>query len=569
MGRFYIGLATTVHDPALAIVDEAGEVLFAEATERRLQYKRALHCIPDEPMGIGRVIDAHCGQNPELVVAHSWLERRWKSPLFRAGFKIVDRRISPLLAPTIIGQMNSFDLAGRNLAHRLHERETGGHILEHRYYDHHLSHAAAACFSSAFQEAACAVIDANGEHSSESFFHYIDGAIRPLGRRRLKSFSRNGSLGVFYAGLCVACGFDPLRGEEWKVMGLAPYGKRDDQLYAKMEKLLRVDDIRLVGNNWQMLQELASMRRPTGVDALECADLAHTGQCFFGDLMEELLKNLHNRCPSPRLVLSGGCALNSAFTGQIKERTPFDQIYVFPAPADDGNAVGAALLAQRQDHPAAAVRDDVLSPYLGSTLRADALERVETLGGLSPVPCTAEDLPAQVAARLADGKILGVARGRAEFGPRALGNRSILADPRDADVKDRLNAGVKFREEFRPFAPAILHEEGPSWFQDYQESPYMERALRFRPEIRERVPGVVHVDGTGRLQSVKKEWNPWFHSLLLEFHERSGVPILLNTSFNVMGKPIVHSVEDALSVFFTSGIDALVLEDKLYDKRAP
>jgi carbamoyltransferase len=167
---------------------------------------------------------------------------------------------------------------------------------------------------------------------------------------------------------------------------------------------------------------------------------------------------------------------------------------------------------------------------------------------------------------IAQHKVVAVMQGRAEFGPRALGHRSILADPRSAKMKDRLNDEVKFREQFRPFAPSVLLEHAKDWFEDWQPSPYMERTLRFRPEKRERVPAVVHVDGTGRLQTVSKELSPRFHELISRFYELTSVPMVLNTSFNVMGKPIVHSVEDAAAVYFTSGIDALVIEDCLFEK---
>jgi carbamoyltransferase len=154
-------------------------------------------------------------------------------------------------------------------------------------------------------------------------------------------------------------------------------------------------------------------------------------------------------------------------------------------------------------------------------------------------------------------------QGRAEFGPRAQGNRSILADPRRAEMKDRINSTIKFREEFRPFAPSILAEYGPAYFEDYQDTPYMERALRFRPEVRGEVPAVVHVDGTGRLQTVTREMNSRFYDSIAAFRDLTGVPLVLNTSLNVMGKPIVHTVEDAVGLFFTSGLDALAIDDWL------
>ena len=206
------------------------------------------------------------------------------------------------------------------------------------------------------------------------------------------------------------------------------------------------------------------------------------------------------------------------------------------------------------------------TPYLGSEIDAEVIGRFATLGELQGL----EHIPGAIAQRtarlLADGKIVGWVQGRAEFGPRALGHRSILADPRAPDIKDRINQRVKFREEFRPFAPAILDEFGDEYFEQYQPSRYMERTLRFRAGMIDRVPGVVHADGTGRVQSVRAEWDPLFCALLRHFHALSGVPMLLNTSFNIMGKPIVHSLEDCLGMFFTTGLDALVVGDYLLKK---
>jgi carbamoyltransferase len=196
----------------------------------------------------------------------------------------------------------------------------------------------------------------------------------------------------------------------------------------------------------------------------------------------------------------------------------------------------------------------------------ESLENVRRLSRISGLEVVGDAVARRAAELLANGKIIGWVQGRAEFGPRALGNRSILADPRPADMKEKINARVKFREEFRPFAPSILHEHGDEYFHDYQESPYMERTLTFREEVRDRVPSVVHVDGTGRLQTVRKEWNPRYYELIEEFFRLTGVPLILNTSFNVMGKPIIHSVEDAIAVFYTTGLDALVIEDMLVQK---
>jgi carbamoyltransferase len=196
----------------------------------------------------------------------------------------------------------------------------------------------------------------------------------------------------------------------------------------------------------------------------------------------------------------------------------------------------------------------------------ETLRQLVAFGGIGKLTHCGDDAPRHAASLLADNRVIGWVQGRAEFGPRALGNRSILANPGSPEIKDRINSTVKFREEFRPFAPAILHEFGSDYFHDYHASPYMERTLRFRDKAASQVPGVVHADGTGRVQTVQQQWNPRFHALVSEFHRLTDIPLVLNTSFNVMGKPIAHSVEDALAVFFTSGLDALFIEDVLIEK---
>jgi carbamoyltransferase len=268
---------------------------------------------------------------------------------------------------------------------------------------------------------------------------------------------------------------------------------------------------------------------------------------------------------SDNLAIGGGCALNSSFNGQITERTGFRHVHVPSAPGDDGNALGAACLAYQSDCPAWRPTSAMSTPFLGSPPCDDTIRTMAAFGKLKSMADPAE-VSERAARLLADDKIVGVFRGRAEFGPRALGNRSILADPRAPDIKDRINTRVKFREEFRPFAPSILDDHGPAFFEHYETTRYMERALRFRPEVRSQVPGVVHVDGTGRLQSVRREWNPPFYDLIAAFYRLTGIPLVLNTSLNVMGRPIAHSVEDALGVLFTTGLDAMIIGDYLVEK---
>ncbi|MGH2353692.1 MAG: carbamoyltransferase family protein [Chloroflexota bacterium] len=586
MTRYYIGLAASFHDPALAIVDAEGNVLFAEATERYVQDKRGFNCPPDHQLRSAELVRTYCQPDAELVLALTWsqqvldtlclgaLEQVSIYPPFLADladlfYQSEDYRFWPF--PNIKGlrtaMLGSLGQAGNNL---LFHRDVPNSFRVRRY-DHHLTHAAMGCYSSPFREAACAVVDGYGEWTSTSFFHYRDGELRPLQRRRHWLSPGTASLGMFYSLLCGLCGFSSLKGEEWKVMGLAAYGKVDPRLYDLLQPMVEAHGLEVrsglsAEEHRVRLQALRRQVRPAGTSPLEAADLARTGQEVFADTMRDLLRNLHRLGISDDLVLAGGCALNSSFNGRIVMETPFRRVHVPSAPADDGNALGAALLACREDHPAVPLPRCALSPFLGTDISRPALENLVRFGGFTELAHLPEAVAERTAQVLADGKIVGWMQGRAEFGPRALGNRSILADPRRPDMKDRLNARVKFREEYRPFAPSILHECGPAYFEDYQDSPYMERALVFRPEVRDRVPAVVHADGTGRVQSVTAERNPKFYDLLSHFHRLTGVPLVLNTSFNVMGKPIIHSVEDALGVFCTSGIDVLVIDDYLIEK---
>ncbi|MDZ4151581.1 carbamoyltransferase C-terminal domain-containing protein, partial [Methylicorpusculum sp.] len=266
------------------------------------------------------------------------------------------------------------------------------------------------------------------------------------------------------------------------------------------------------------------------------------------------------------LVLAGGCALNSSYNGQITERTGFKQAHIPSAPADDGTALGAAWLAYHRKPVKSDKPPQLLTPYLGSRISNEAINRLIQYNRSLDIRHLPDSLCEETAQLLASGAIVGWVQDRAEFGPRSLGNRSILADPRGSGMKDTINQHIKFREYFRPFAPSVLHEYGPEYFENYQESPYMDKTLTIKPAMRERIAATAHVDGTGRLQTVKEHWNPRFYRLISHFHAFTGVPVLLNTSFNVMGKPLIHSLEDAVSVFLTTGLDALVIDDYLITK---
>jgi carbamoyltransferase len=583
--RNYIGIACTGHENALAIVHSDGEVVFAECTERYLQNKRAINTPADDPIRIPKLIDEYCEPGADIVVAKSWSSLA--SSRMKADAATMLRAVSGC-DPNAhrewiqrvmfhVGMWDNFvgpnyQLAGTGVAGYCTRRNRK---LTQRGYTHHLTHAAYACLTSGFDDAICAVFDGYGEGESHGYFHYAEGSLSPLAYSRSTKnlYGSLSSLGMYYGyTICSLFGFAITNGEEWKVMGLAPYGKLDHELYELLKQHIYADGLDVVidargRDSFLVLQKYAKRKDQTYEDV---ADLAYTAQYHFNETLISILGGLFELGLSENFVFSGGCALNSSFNGLIAKRTKFKNVFVPPAPSDDGNAIGAALLAFREDHPLAKPQKKFHSPYLGSPIREDDLhpflKNAHLLGRVELAP---GDVTRHVATELARGKIVAWVQGNAEFGPRALGNRSILGDPRDSAMKKRINAIVKFREAFRPFAPSILHEYGDAYFENYSLTPYMEKTLKIRKEVRTELTAVTHVDGTGRLQSVKREWNSRFYDLIKAFHDITGVPVLLNTSLNVMGKPIVHTAGDAFNIYLSSGIDVLVIGDHVFSKARP
>ena len=579
MSTYYIGLSVTYHDSALAIVNEDGGVLFAEATERFLQNKRALNCEPDQLYRLPELLEQFCPQPSKFVIATNWRKMRplyeqivkklgvlSASGLLKTGIKKLH---SPLpnyqLHHMMACQRSSIERAGLNLVRIIAENYPNCTIA-FKDYDHHLTHAAVACYGSPFDEAACAVIDSYGEHGSMAFYRYRD---RKLERIHEAKGLNKASIGLYYMKITELCGFDWLKGEEWKVMGLAAYGKLNAELYGLLSSIIQVSGFVCKHPSetfFRQLEKLAEFKHHQGDNPEQMADVACTGQAFFADLVSRLLEHLHKTTQCEQLTMAGGCALNSSFNGQITERTGFKEVYIPPAPADDGCALGAAWLAYHDDLPKEQKPAKAVLPYLGSTIKGDALERFIRFNSAFKIEHFPETICTETARLLADGKLVAWVQGRAEYGPRALGNRSILADPRSATMQDRINETVKFREMFRPFAPSVLAEFADDYFENCQDSPYMDKTLVIREAMRDKIAAVCHVDGTGRLQTVQQEWNPRFYELIKQFQQLTQIPIVLNTSFNVMGKPLVHSLEDALTVFMTTGLDVLVINDYLITK---
>lgn len=578
MNRYYIGLATTFHDPAIAIVGPDGQLCFAEAAERYLQVKRALNQDPDALLRMPELLRQYCDKDAELVVATTWsggFATMLRLATLAGAFRLERlRRVGSRINRTLLEDDD--ELVYASLINQMQEKaglgvligaqQAFGHSrIRLRRFPHHLTHAAHACYTSAFSSAVCAVIDGMGEFGSMAFYRYDDGMLRPIGRH----WGRE-SLGFLFALATDLCGYDWRAGEEWKVMGLASYGHLDPELYDLFGRIYRLDRGRLRFASRRKIQDAVALLRTKvrarGAPPLLAADMAHVGQHVFSEIMTAVLRRLFAQGISRNLALGGGCALNSSYNGTITAATSFENLHVPCAPGDDGNAVGAALLAYAQDHPQHRRTATIQIPYVGSAMPADVIERFVLHHGGARLTHWPQQIHRRAAQLLADGKLLGWVQGRAEFGPRALGNRSILADPRKLELRARISSSVKLREDFRPFAPAILHEFGAQYFENYQEAPYMERTLRFRSDVADQVPAVVHVDQTGRVQTVKREWNARFFDLIEAFRQITGVPLLLNTSFNIMGRPLIHSLEDAVGMFYTTGLDALIVDDFLLEK---
>jgi carbamoyltransferase len=437
--------------------------------------------------------------------------------------------------------------------------------------EHHRSHAASSFFTSPFERAVVVTLDGVGEYETASI-HLGEG--NRLTKRRAIHFPH--SLGLFYSVFTQYLGFEVNEGE-YKVMGLAPYGE-PRYLDKLLGPILRLEDGGAFSLN-QRFFDFCSIerhytallvehlgvppRRPDGPIDQRHYDLAASVQRALEDAIAGLLAHLIAEYGTRDFCFAGGVALNCTANARFIREFGI-RSHIHPAAGDAGGALGAALQSIMRGRETAPLHRYAMSPYLGVRY-PDAV--IETTLAVNRTPFRKVDDPAEeIAARLAEGKVVAILHGRDEWGPRALGARSILADPRSPEMKDHLNAKIKFREEFRPFAPAVKQEAYGDWFEtlDMEESPYMLYTHKSkRPEL---TAAVTHVDGTSRVQTVAAAQNPYLYRIIEGFERRTGVPVVTNTSFNLRGEPMVSSPSDALRTFNNSGIDTLALEDYIVDK---
>jgi carbamoyltransferase len=437
--------------------------------------------------------------------------------------------------------------------------------------EHHRAHMASAFFASPFEEAAVVSVDSFGDFSSIMW-----GVGRGPQMEVMGSVQFPHSIGIFYSAFTQFLGF-PKWGDEYKMMGLAAYG--EPRFFEQVDEVVQTRgvDVRLnldyfthhirgVDLTWEggepalgpmysrkMVEVFGNPREPRTEVRQQDADLAASIQAVLEKNYFALLRGVAQATGQRKLCIAGGVALNCAANGKLFEQTPFQDLYIQPAASDGGTSIGAALYVNHQilGRPRSFVMRHV---YYGPEYSKAAIRRELDEFGVVSHEMSEDRLLDNTARELADGKILGWFQGRMEFGPRALGNRSILADPRRADMKDTLNKRIKYREHFRPFCPSVLSSAVGEYFETEYPSPFMVQAYRIKPDRRDAIPAVTHADGTGRLQTVEPDVNPLYWRLIERFGSITGVPVLLNTSFNE-NEPIVNTPRQAIECFLRTQMD--------------
>jgi len=434
---------------------------------------------------------------------------------------------------------------------------------------HHQAHAASTFFASGFDDAAVLTLDRGGDFLSTTLGHGQGNRLHTL-----REVRNPHSLGEIYTAVTGWLGFHP-NADEGKVMGLAPYGTERYVPTFRDFVHLTPDGLFEVNLSWfryqfesgplskRYLERFGPARVPESELTEHHRDVAFGVQAITEEAGLHVARALHGMTGSKNLALSGGVALNSVMNARLLAETPFEDIFIQPAAGDAGNALGAALHVWHQ--VMGKPREWRMEHAFFGPEYADA-DFKEVLASRKLPFREVADPPSEAAELLSRSKIVGWFQGRSEVGPRALGARSILADPRRAEMKDIVNAEVKHREGFRPFAPSVLDERGAEYFEGYYPNPFMLLVLPIRKEKQDVIPAVTHVDGTGRLQSVMRQGNELYYRVIEEFERRTGVPVVLNTSFNLRGEPIVHRPEEALSDFLGTGMDALFLGPYLLEK---
>ncbi|MEU3899444.1 carbamoyltransferase [Streptomyces sp. NPDC045251] len=594
MADLVLGISAYYHDSAAALVADGAPV--AAAQEERFSRKRhdpgfpgqaIRYCLAEAGVRLDDVAAVAYYEDPALKFRRVLATYLGAAPRGAASFR-------DTLPEWLSWKRDTVRTVRGNLA-----KLGAGRVPEVVARRHHESHAASAFFPSPYESAAVLCVDGVGEWATTTLWHGRGTGLRPLSEIRFPH-----SLGLLYSAFTYFCGFKVDSGE-YKLMGLAPYGT---PRYADLirEKLIDIKPDGSFRLDMRYFEYLAGQvmtgraferlfggprRRPEAALTEREFDLAASVQAVTEEVVLRLARTARRVTGEDRLCLAGGVALNCVANGKVVQEQVFDEVWIQPAAGDAGGALGSALAVAHErgaerTHLGSG-RDAMSGSLLGPSY--DAREIREFLDGAGAVytELDARDTPGVVADRLAQGAITGWFQGRMEFGPRALGARSILGDPRDPEMQSAMNLKIKFRESFRPFAPSVLREDVKEYFELSQDSPYMlvvaqvspsqrltvpeaedgVRGLDLLKVQRSTIPAVTHVDHSARVQTVDEPDNPAYHRLLSEFRERTGCSVLVNTSFNVRGEPIVNSPRDAYTCFMRTDIDVLVLGDFLLEKK--
>jgi carbamoyltransferase len=552
------------HDSAAVLMID-GKIVAGAAEER---FSRKKHT-GDFPIGAIRYCLQTAGLKPSDIdeISH--------------GFDYAPFKAAFMLDPTSAEQYKEV-FSREKLLSQVSQHLPGCPADKVHHINHHLSHAASAYYTSGWNQALVVILDGMGEAHAVTAYHAHDNQID-----KLAEISAKDSIGILYSIITLHLGFD-FNSDEYKIMGLAPYGNpaRYRHFFEQAVELLdnglikvpilRLNNERLdretYGATRRYLEEhLIPARIPDGDTTDDHRDVAAALQECLDKVMLHICGHFGRKTGLRKLALAGGVALNCTANGRLLQSGLFDDIYVQPAAGDDGSALGAALWSASRNGGVQNVRMPV--PFLGPEhSQAEIDKALADTGSRIEVTrfATLAETCAEAAKLIKAGRVLGWYRGRMEFGPRALGHRSILADPGHPEMRDRINAMVKMREAFRPFAPAVSLEQVQDWFEVPKglELPYMIMTADVRPQHRAALPAITHVNGSARVQTINKKDNPEFHALVQAVGQVTGREMVLNTSFNVKGQPIVNTPREAIDTFLGTGIEFLFLENTLVRRAA-
>lgn len=553
------------HDPSAALFDD-GELLFAIEEERLTRDKHAVDTFPEQ--AIYACLEYEGIELADLEKIVLPYDPKLRSKILGHYLKHTAQLDSSLQKATHLQNVVKDQFTGRFMPTHAVEsrlRQIGTPVPPIECRSHHACHAASAFHPSTFDEAVVLTIDAKGEYDSTVVWHASAD-----GLTRVRTYEHPNSWGLFYAAVTNYLGYRMFNGEG-KVMGLAPYGEDNPEIERRLRECIDtgVDyDVTALTGRWgtehgvSTLEELFDRPRSTTTDEFDQfeKDLAHTAQKLLEESVTEMVGAYVDRVGTGNVALAGGVVLNCKLNKAVAEHPAVEDVFIQPVAHDAGLALGGGWIDHRPDEI-----EPMTNLYWGPEYET---EEIEALLGTNKVDYTVpDDLERQVAEFLADGALVGWFQGRLELGPRALGNRSILADPRTADSRDRVNHFVKHREGWRPFAPSMVESAAGEYLENATESPYMITTFDVTPKRCDELQAVVHpADDTTRPQTVRAEQNPRYYRLLREFESVTGVPVLLNTSFNDHGEPIVNTPTQALKDFFAMGLDVLVLEDVVVTK---